>query len=168
MTINRDQTDLNNLLAKAIQEVKEQGIKPGNIDPTLYVSNAAKEFGRCTHTGSNFEIRISKYIMNNPEKDLMQTIVHEVLHSVPGCMNHGAQWKKAAEIMNKAKGYDISRLTSTSAANLTKEHQAVLTRYVVACADCGNEIYRQRKSKLINYPELYTCGVCGGELERIR
>ena len=168
MTINRDQTDLNNLLAKAIQEVKEQGIKPGNIDPTLYVSNAAKEFGRCTHTGSNFEIRISKYIMNNPEKDLMQTIVHEVLHSVAGCMNHGPQWKKVADIMNEAKGYNISRLTSISAANLTKEHQAVLTKYVVACTDCGNKIYRQRKSKLINYPELYTCGACGGELKRIR
>ena len=168
MTINRNQADLDNLLAKAIQEVKEQGIKPGNIDSTLYVSNAVKEFGRCTRTGSNFEIRISKYIMNNPEEDLMQTIVHEVLHSVAGCMNHGAKWKKVADIMNKAKGYNISRLTSISAANLTTEHQAVLTRYVVACADCGNELYRQRKSKLINYPELYACGACGGELERIR
>ena len=168
MTINRDQTDLDNLLAKAIQEVKEQGIKPGNIDPTLYVSNSAKELGRCTRTGSNFEIRISKYIINNPEEDLMPIIVHEVLHSVAGCMNHGVQWKKVADIMNKAKGYDISRLTSISAANLTTEHQAVLTRYVVVCVDCGNKLYRQRKSKLINYPELYTCGVCGGELERIR
>lgn len=168
MTINRDQTDLDNLLAKAIEEVKEQGIKPGNIDPTLYVSNAAKEFGRCTRNATNFEIRISKYIMNNTEEDLMQTLVHEVLHSVAGCMNHGAQWKKVADIMNKAKGYDISRLTSISAANLTSEHQAVLTKYVVVCVDCRNELYRQRKSKLINYPELYTCGACGGELERIK
>lgn len=168
MTINRDQTDLDKLLAKAIQEVKEQGMEPGNIDSTLYVSNAAKEFGRCTRTGSSFEIRISKYIMNNSEKELMQTIVHEVLHSIPGCMNHGVQWKKAADTMNKAKGYDISRLASPSAANLTAEHQAVLTKYVVACVDCGNELNRQRKSKLINHPELYTCGACGGELERIR
>lgn len=167
MTINRTQSDLNKLLKKAIEQVEAQGLEPGPIDENLELSNAAKEMGRCTKEIVGFTIRISKYIKDSAEKDLMDTLVHEVLHTVPGCFNHGAQWKAAADRMNKAYNYDIERLSTASVANLTDEHRAILKRYVIKCHDCGHEIYRQRKSKLVNFPELYTCG-CGGELCRIK
>ena len=39
----------------------------------------------------------------------MQTLAHEVLHTCPGCRNHGALWKEYAARMNGAYGYAISR-----------------------------------------------------------
>ena len=167
--MNRQREDLNLLLAKAIHEVEDVGIVPGEIDKELLLTNGTSEFGRCTKKpNGSFTIHISKHIVNIEEEDLMEVLVHEVLHSVDGCMNHGPLWRKAADIMNEKKGYNISRTTKSSNMNLTSEHQAILKRYAVTCVGCGSTLHRQRKSKLINYPELYTCGACGGELERIK
>ncbi|MFB6072558.1 MAG: SprT-like domain-containing protein [Halobacterium sp.] len=36
--------------------------------------------------------------------------------------------------------------------------------YWVECEDCGSEMPRYRKSKLVKHPERYRCGGCGGSL----
>ena len=96
MTIKRTQSDLNKLLAKAIEQVKSVGLKPSPIDETLEIKNSAGTMGSCKREIVGFTISISKYIKDNDEKELMDTLVHEVLHAVPKCFNHGAQWKAAA------------------------------------------------------------------------
>lgn len=35
----------------------------------------------------------------------------------------------------------------------------------VVCEDCGSELARYRRSKLVEHPDLYRCGGCGGRLE---
>lgn len=167
MTIKRTQSDLNKLLAKVIEQVESVGLKPSPIDDTLELSNSASALGSCKKEMVGFTISISKYIKNNDEKELMNTLVHEVLHAVPKCFNHGAQWRAAASLMNEKFNYGIERLANDSVANLTPQHQAVLKRYAIKCADRGQEIYRQTQSKVIKHPEMYSCG-CGGELTRIR
>lgn len=37
-------------------------------------------------------------------------------------------------------------------------------RWIVECEDCGGEIHRYRRSKLVKWPEKFRCGECGGDL----
>ena len=40
-------------------------------------------------------------------------------------------------------------------------------KYILRCTKCGQEIKRQRTSKVILYYKRYRCGKCGGKLERV-
>ena len=165
MTINRNQKDLDALLAKAISEVKAAGLKPGVIDETIYLTRAKKTYAKCETITGGFAISLSKFFKDNPLEEVMQTLVHEILHTLPNCMNHGAEWKNAAAVVNSKYGYNVSRLSSMEMANLTAVDIEIQRRYTVVCLDCGNELYRERKSKLITHTHNYTCGKCGGELQ---
>lgn len=164
MTINRNQKDLNALLAKAISEVKAAGLKPGEIDETVYLTRAKKTYGKCEAIPGGFAISLSKFFKDNPVEEVMQTLVHEVLHTIPGCMNHARSWKEAAAVVNSVYGYDVSRLSSMEMANLTAADVQVQRRYTIVCFDCATELYRERKSKLITHTHNYSCGRCGGRL----
>lgn len=164
MKVNRTVEDLNKLLAEAIQEVKSSGMKIGDILPIIKLTRATKEFGRCTEIeDGQFQISISKYFKDNAVKEVKQTLIHEVLHTIPNCLNHGTSWKAAAKVMNDTYGYNISRTNNMAMDNLVGQED-ILKKYVIKCAKCGNEIYRQRKCKLVNQTYLYKCK-CGGDLE---
>lgn len=163
MVTNRTQKELDALLEKAIAQVAEAGLKPGRIERTVYLTRAKKTYGKCSSTPDGFTIHISKFFKDNVLKEVMQTLVHEVLHTLDGCMNHGPQWRSAAEIMNTKYGYEISRCNSMEMANLTEEDKKAEKKYVIECQSCGALIYRERKSKLVTETHFYTCK-CGGQL----
>lgn len=164
MSINRTQKDLNAMLQRAIDEAAEAGLTIGDIDETIYFTRATKTYGKCERIEGGFAIHISKYFKDNDEQEVMEMLVHEVLHTVPGCFNHGAGWKNAAELVNKKYGYNISRLSNVEMNGIAASEKVVVYKYVVHCADCDNKMYRQRKSKLVTHPQNYTCGACGGPL----
>ena len=41
---------------------------------------------------------------------------------------------------------------------------SAVVRYVVECTQCGAEIPRARRSRLVEHPEDYRCAKCGGKL----
>lgn len=103
----------NELLQKGIKQVKAAGIRPGNIDPEVVINSRAKSrFGLCRMGKYNYQIEINSQLLQAEEKKVMNTIVHEILHTVRGCMNHGSTWARYANIMNCKFGYDISRTSS--------------------------------------------------------
>lgn len=48
-------------------------------------------------------MQLNKSIIKN-------TIMHEIIHCMPYCNNHGKEFKKYAKYINKNLGYDISRV----------------------------------------------------------
>ena len=52
---------------------------------------------------------------------LKNTIIHELLHTCVGCMNHKAKWKFYADKVNRAYGYDDIKRTSTADEKGVKE-----------------------------------------------
>ena len=92
----------------------------------------------------------------------MQTLAHEVLHTCPGCRNHGALWKEYAARMNGAYGYAISRTGTREALGVADVRPV---RYRLVCERCGQEFCRSRRSPLVDHPERYRCR-CGGVLRR--
>ena len=70
---------------------------------------AVTRFGCCIRRGGEYVIELSERLLEAEERACMQTLAHEVLHTCPGCRNHGALWKEYAARMNGAYGYAISR-----------------------------------------------------------
>ena len=51
--------------------------------------------------------------------------------------------------------------------NGLKEIEHITRRYIIKCEGCGQEIVRQRKSKLVDKPQLFRCGKCDGRLKKV-
>lgn len=148
-----------------IQEAKALNIPISDrISPIVTVnSRAVRRFGCCILKGDKFYIEISSRLIDAPEQVRKQTLAHEILHTCPGCRNHGSRWKQYAESMNNAYGYEISRANTNEQLGL---EDTVPYRYLLRCKSCGVEIKRLRRSKLIDYPEYYRCK-CGGKFQLV-
>lgn len=156
----------NELLREGIKQVKAAGIEPGYINPNVKINSRAKtRFGMCRKTPGkyDYEIELNSQLLKADKSKAMNTMVHEILHSVKGCMNHGRLWTRNSEIMNEREGYDISRLSSYSKLGLERPK----AKYVIQCVDCDNQILRFKRSKVVTHINNYACGACSGKLELI-
>lgn len=111
------------------------------------------------------KIEISKWVMELEDKIIKNTIIHEIIHCLPNCNNHGTEFKKYAEYINKNLGYNISRLGNRredfEKSNLKYQEKEKIN-YKIVCENCKQTFYRQRLIK--NLTKKYKCGKCGGKL----
>ena len=110
-------------------------------------------------------IEISKWLMDLNGDIIKNTIIHEIIHCLPDCNNHGKEFKKYSKLINEKIGYNITRLGNKKEdyekSNLEfNENQKI--KYVIACENCGLIYYRQRMAK--NFTKKYRCGKCRGKL----
>lgn len=156
------QTGLNRLLAAVLQEAKQAGIPVSErISPSAKINSRAKtRFGCCRRTGKEYTIEISAILLEAEERAVRQTLAHEILHTCPGCSNHGTLWQHWAAEMNRLYGYEIRRTDSPEHLGIPDERPV---RWLVVCQRCGKEIPRMKRSPLVLHPERYRCS-CGGTL----
>lgn len=123
-------------------------------------------WGRCRRwPDGHFEIELQKKMFENGSSEgIINTLIHELLHTCPGCFNHGKQWKKHAEIVKKRFGLNITR-TDTAENKGMEETQLDMEKYKykIKCCNCGHSWLRRRKVKLVKHPDWFRCP-CGGEL----
>lgn len=155
------------LLQKGIKQVIAAGIKPGNINPKVKVNTRAKRrFGLCSKTRSGeYEIEINHQLLNTDEITVMNTIIHEILHTCEGCMNHGRLWTSYVNKMNRVYGYNITKTSSYEKMGLEKPKP----KYLIKCKSesCAMEIPRYKKSKTVTQIHKYACPKCRGKLKVI-
>lgn len=163
--------DLNKLAIECMENLESIGITTGIIKEFKINSRAKKRWGRCTkEPDGSYIIEISSRLLTDDVENggAINTIYHELLHSCPGCMSHTGKWKRLAERVKSAYGYDIKR-TSTSeekgVPNIPVERIRTI-RYRFVCCGCGAHINRQRMSDLVRHPEYYRCVKCHGRIER--
>lgn len=185
---------LESLYKECICELKSIGIeildteKIGTIDIRIAQRNA-KRYGCCknekpdtncytiTRKGryrvkkyeifKEHHIEISKWVMELDDKIIKNTIMHEIIHCLPYCNNHGKEFKKYANYINEKLEYDISRVGNKKEdykqSNLDYQDESKKYKYKILCKKCGAIIYRQRfNTRMIN---RYRCGKCNGKLE---
>ncbi len=111
-------------------------------------------------------IEISKWVMMLEERIIKNTIIHELIHCLPYCNNHGAKFKKYAKYINEKLGYDISRVGNKKEdyekSNM-KYTENINFKYKIVCEKCNQTFYRQRLMR--NLTKKYRCGICGGKLK---
>ena len=137
-------------------------------------TRAKKRYGMCSLEDKYYtvyHIEISSFLLDNEIDEnndaLINTLIHELLHTVEGCMNHGNKWQYYASIVKDKLGYDIKRTSNRSEYGLESYVPKENIKYIFKCENCGQIIRRRRKSNFTKYYNLYTCGVCNGKFERL-
>lgn len=137
---------------KAMEMLDAIGIKYGNVTEVT-VNNRMKNWGICSmHPGNyvgpvHFTIEINRNLVEaeGSEDGLMNTMLHELLHTAAWAHNHGGLWLEYAEKVRKAYGYNIKQYSSEEdkgIADYMKQKRAaeaaarISKRYQVYCPEC--------------------------------
>lgn len=108
--------------------------------------NAKVRFGSCNYTDK--EITLSKPLCElNSEKEVLDTILHEIAHALCPGQNHNKVWqRKAIEI-----GCSGNRCYSSSNVVQPK------LKYTAVCVGCKSEYSKSRIAR-----KSCSCGKCSG------
>lgn len=131
------------------------------------MSNGERTLGYCKALNVHnrqFLICISKKVKG--EKRLMETIIHELLHSRCLYDHHGGEWKNEARIMSAYTPYTITRLAKPDAETIKETEQNA--KYLIVCEKCGMTYARNRMGGAVKNPSNYRCGKCKGTLKVIQ
>lgn len=94
---------------------------------------------------------------------------HELLHTLPGCQNHGKKWTSLAKLVHeKFPACWVEQITPE--ANLGIPDEVLYPKkpkYKIQCKCCSNYFYRTRWTAMLENIEEYTCRYCHGEFEII-
>lgn len=105
-------------------------------------------------------IEISPWVMELEDDIIKNTIMHELIHCIPYCNDHGSEFKKYANYINSKLGYKITRVGNKKddyeKSNLSFEEESY--KYKVECKKCGQVFYRNRLNR--NFTRRYRCGNC--------
>ena len=133
-------------------------------------TRAVSRLGLCKKIGKSYIIEISAALLDERadiKNGLKNTILHELLHTCRGCMKHTGKWKELADRVNAAYGYKIRRAASP-AERMIPQELVPPAKYLIKCTKCGVEIARRKRSSLVEHPQNYRCGKCGGTLTRVK
>ena len=129
-------------------------------------TRAVRRWGLCQkdrYTGK-YTIQIAERLLNDSVEDKATetTILHEMIHSAPGCLNHGNTWQNYANKVNSHFGYNIKRCTSYEEKQIEKPK----AKYFAKCTGCGRVVGKYKMCSIVKYPEHWRCGVCNSSFER--
>lgn len=110
-----------------------------------------------------------KQYHSNPQ-NFHNTLCHETIHTFPGAHNHGNVFKTLGKMVKwYVPNIDINRTSSGDPGYVAhiqnkkiQQNGGVQYKYAAICTKCGMEVIRERKCHIINNPEHYRCGKCGG------
>ena len=125
-------------------------------------SRAKKRWGLCTkNRDGSYTIQISERLLADDisEEATFNTMLHELLHTCNNCMNHGAEWKHWADIINrKYPQYNIKRTTSCEEKGV--ESTESLAKYIITCNECGRTWHYMRNCGVVKRVKKCKCPYC--------
>lgn len=153
--------DLRRVANECMAEQQLLGIDFGYVSVWKVNTRALKRWGQCKRLpNGTFEININVDLLNelNDINGLKDTIHHELLHTVSGCMNHGAKWQALAKKVNSAYGYHIQRTNSAECKGIVARTENY--KYQVVCPNCGIISKKSRACGVTKSPWRYGCARC--------
>lgn len=111
-------------------------------------------------------IEISPWVMELNDDIIKNTIMHELIHCIPFCNNHGSEFKRISQIINLNSNLNVSRV-----GNKKNDYEKSKIEfkdnkhynYKIICIGCRQTFFRQRLNK--NFTRKYRCGKCGSKFE---
>lgn len=171
MQMNATDSDARRESEQYLQEIAQQckyelerlHIPIADVKEFTINTRAARRWGQCRREGSDYKININHTLLDGShEEGLKATIMHELIHTCPQCMNHGIKWRRYAEQASAATGLKISRTNTPQEKGFSgSEMPGIKAKYVIRCPSCGMEWKRQKRSKVIKLIDRCTCGRCG-------
>ena len=147
---------------------------PSFIPPIIVkitISKARSYWAQIKHVDGNcYDLKVSNLFSEISDehllhKRLMSCMIHELIHTIPKCWNHGKVFKKMAALLNKYyPDFDIQTGTEGIAFGIHESELKI--KYVVKCSNCGTKSKYMRRPKIWNYigddDSPYSCNKCGG------
>lgn len=145
--------DLKTIAHECMAELDLLDVPYGEVVEWEVNYRALKRWGQCRRVSNGtYEININYDLLQESTSlnGLKETILHELIHTVPGCMNHGPQWNHWVARVNAAYGYNIKRCNSAADKGCTEHRTAKATyKYTIECNKCHTVWKKQRMSSLI-------------------
>lgn len=158
--------DLNKLASECIADLTAAKMRLQTVRNWKVGTSRKNLWGLCeTVAPGVFDISISETLLQDDVDDqaVKNTIAHELLHTVDGCMNHGRYWHKLAGLVNqRCPGYNVKGRTSAEDKGIQIQY-----KYLLRCTGCGATAGRHKKSRFVEHFDRYICSKCGGKFERI-
>lgn len=148
-----------------LKELHTIGIYPNEISDYIINNRAKHRWGQCKRVNGEYFISISAKLLEDqtPSVALKDTLIHELLHAVDGCMNHGAKWQTLAERVNTMYGYNIKRCTSEEEKGVQLCTDSDY-HYIITCQGCNTTWKYMRHSKIVKCCENNTAKCsCGSK-----
>lgn len=151
---------------KALEILDDLNIEYGNIIEVKLNYRAKNRFGQCRKNNltNTYSLNFNYLIFDDNANDvaIMNTIIHEVLHTCKDCMTHRNEWKRLANYVTRNTKYTITRTNSYADFGIERPKKEKKHNYVFVCEDCGQVIIRERASNFTKNHHAYRCGKCGG------
>lgn len=167
-----DNRKVSEMFDEALEIARECGLKPGIITDVKVNGRLSRSLGRCRKSQGwrGYHIEISKQVVEHCDRNfIVQTLLHEIIHTCEGCWNHGANFEAAgARIMAKYPEYKISQTNDPVMENKYGEDYLRSQKYLLKCEKCGMVYGKSRMSDFVRHPEFYTHKGCGGNFTRIK
>lgn len=105
-------------------------------------------------------VAINKKLVGD-NSEIEKTMAHELIHTIPGCNNHGPNFKRYAGLINKHyPKYNISTYYKVDESVEDSEVVPKTPKYIVTCETCGTKSYFYRKCKTLDIISRCTCNKC--------
>lgn len=159
--------DLTFYVAYAKSILNDLGI-PYKDYPVSVNQRLTGKWGRCItyyNNSGNNRIELNPVLIMDTTNDdaLMDTLLHEYIHTCPGCDNHGKVFKYYANIINTKYHYHIKRTTSAAEKGLDNTVLKPDAKYRVECPQCHRSWGYLRNSSVVKCArdhKLLKC-ICG-------
>lgn len=157
--------DLNKYAQKCMLMLDLINIEYGKVLAFKINTTAAGRWGQCKHTPEGHFININADLLDerNPEEALIETLLHELLHTCKGCQNHGPEWKRLVAEVNNFYGLQIKRTNSAEEKGLVVQNVKKKIKHQVTCMKCGEITTYTRNCSVTKCPSSFSCK-CGGDL----
>ena len=173
---------LNKLFKECMKLMKDKNYPISeDIHSQLGMINAKHTLGLCKHR-KEFVVKRGFYTKNyiyinkafltvEDELAIKSVLMHELIHTIRNCDNHGRMFKFYAKKANEDFGVKISTKASDlecEAFDKGQKDLGIVPKYEVVCMECGQVTPFYRKNKLCNYllndiPNEYYCSKCGNK-----
>ena len=179
-----EQLRLSMLAKEAEKELNAIGLTNYNV-AEYKVSNTQRCWGDClrryngivnSKASYSFIVRVSRRLLvNGSDNDVKNTLIHELIHTMPNCFDHGYHFKRMADKVNSAYSrYHISRTNGCEGFENSKallDDKVSRAKYIFKCS-CGATATFLRRNTCVNiimsgYPngQWVRCRACGHKNE---
>lgn len=168
--------DLIKIGNECIEDLKAIGYEFPKPIKFVQSNRMKRTWGLCStcKNWSYTQVKIATFLLQDdvPEKQLRQTVYHELAHAIDNNENgHVGRWKRIADMISDCYNMDIQQYCTNEEVKVLKStemYSSMRNKYTVKCCKCGVKCERMgyRAPKWYSQVERYKCK-CGGELKRV-
>lgn len=125
-------------------------------------------YGRCDRTNGKYTIQIASFILDDSLDDrcCKSVIMHELVHTIDGCFNHGAKFQSYMDLIADCYGLKMGTYVDreysqkVADAGLAPKRRKQRSYWVIGCNNCGAKWNSKRKNTSVRIINKEVKGYC--------